>query len=84
MDSLVEMARRKVRLNASINGLRVMLIKPQIQFVQLLGRERVYRAFNLLDRVQVHGRPLRCFGGQDYHEDQGRFNGAYGYHPFSG
>ena len=49
--AFVEAARRQVGRNASIDELRVVLIKPQVQFLQLLGRERSYCALDLLDRA---------------------------------
>jgi len=49
MNGLVETARSKVGLNAGVYGLRMVPVKPQVQFVQLFRRERVYRTFNLLD-----------------------------------
>jgi hypothetical protein len=53
MNGCVEAARRKVGLNPGINGLGVMLIKPRIQLLQLLRRERIDCAFDLLDGFQV-------------------------------
>lgn len=46
-DSCVEATCGKVGLDAGINGLRVVLVKPRIQFLQLLLGELVYRAFNV-------------------------------------
>jgi hypothetical protein len=51
VDGLVQAACGKVGLNASIEGLRAVLVKPQVQFLQLSRRERCYCAFDLLDRV---------------------------------
>jgi hypothetical protein len=50
MNSFVETARVKVGPNASVDRMRVIAIKPQVQFVQLLGRKRVYGVFDFLDR----------------------------------
>jgi hypothetical protein len=51
INGFVEAPRLKVGLNAGINGLRAVLVKPQVQFIQLLRRECLYTTFNLLERV---------------------------------
>jgi hypothetical protein len=51
MNGFVETTRRKVGLNVSIDGLGMMLVKPQVQFLQLLRREGAYCAFNFQDCV---------------------------------
>ena len=51
-NSLVQTARRKVGLHASVNGLRMALVKPRIQLAQLLLRQRIYCMFDFLNRVQ--------------------------------
>jgi hypothetical protein len=50
LNGFVKRARRKIGLNASIDGVRV-LVKPHAQFLQLLRRERTDSAFDFLDRV---------------------------------
>src|SRR5208337_4048326 len=55
-----EASRRKIGLNASVDRLRKVLVKPQVQLLYLLRRKSPYRAFNLLDSVWVH-RSLRYF-----------------------
>lgn len=54
IDGLVKTARRKVGLNAHIDGLRTVLVKPRIQLFQLRRCERPYSAFNFLNGVQTH------------------------------
>jgi len=46
-DCCIETACSKVGLYARINGLGMVLVKPRIQFLQLLLGELVYRAFNV-------------------------------------
>jgi hypothetical protein len=50
-NGLVETARHKIGLNASVEWLRVMLVTPRVQFFQLLRAERSYGAFDFLDRL---------------------------------
>jgi len=50
LDSFVKTSRRDMGLNATVEGLRV-LVKPQAEFLQLLRRELRYRAFDFLDCV---------------------------------
>jgi hypothetical protein len=54
MDGFVETARRKIGLNASVDGLRTILVKPGVQFFQLLRRERSDGALDFLHGVQTH------------------------------
>jgi hypothetical protein len=51
MNGLVEATRSKVGLNARVDGLLTMLVKPRKQFFQLLRCKRSYRAFDFLDRI---------------------------------
>jgi hypothetical protein len=51
MNGRVEAACRKVGLHARINGLRVVPIKPRIQFLQLLIGELSYCALDFLYRI---------------------------------
>jgi hypothetical protein len=60
-DCLVETACGEVGLNAGIDRLRAMLVKPRVQFFQFTRRQGLYRAFDLLNRV--HG-PLHHFSGE--------------------
>ena len=53
VDRLVETARGEVGLNAGVNGLRAMLVKPRVQFFEFTRRKGLYCAFDLLNRV--HG-----------------------------
>src|SRR5690349_19064115 len=66
VNGFIQASGGKVGLNASINSLRMVLVKPRVQFPQLLRCEHVYSARNLLYRVYSHG-PLRYLAGQDCH-----------------
>jgi len=52
---LVQTARRKVGLYPSIDGLRVALVKPGVQLIQLLRRQRIDCTFDFLYRIQAQG-----------------------------
>jgi hypothetical protein len=54
LNGFVETPRFKVGLNLGIDEVRMMAVKPQVQFVQLLRRERIDGAFNLLDSGYTH------------------------------
>jgi len=49
MNRFIKAAGCNVRLDTLIDKRRMALVKPQVQFVQLLRRERIYGAFNFLD-----------------------------------
>ncbi|MGH9582140.1 MAG: hypothetical protein ACRD4O_04305 [Bryobacteraceae bacterium] len=57
VDGFIKKALGEVGLNAGIKGLRMLLVKPEIQLFQLRRRKRIDCAFNFLDRA-FHG-PLR-------------------------
>jgi Enoyl-(Acyl carrier protein) reductase len=59
---LVQTACRQVGLHASIDGLRMALVKPRIQLAQLLRRQRIYRTFDFLKRVQAPWPPPFILG----------------------
>ena len=61
VDCLVEAACGEVGLNAGVNGLRAMLVKPRVQFFQFTRRKGLYCPFDLLNRVH---RPLHHFSGE--------------------
>jgi hypothetical protein len=63
IDAVVYAARVKVGFKLLINWLRIMLVKPLIEFFALRRRKSVYRAFNLLYSVQVHASLLPRLGG---------------------
>jgi hypothetical protein len=48
-NSLIQTACRQVGLHASIDGLRMALVKPRIQLAQLLLRQRIYRTFDFFN-----------------------------------
>jgi len=50
LNGVVKTARREIGLDASIDGVR-LLVKPHAQFFQLLRRERTDSAFDFFDRV---------------------------------
>jgi len=48
IDTVVDASGFEVGLQLGVDRLRMVLVKPLAQFFELLGRERVYRAFNFL------------------------------------
>jgi hypothetical protein len=55
VNTVVDAPRLKVGFKLLVNRLRIVSVKPLVQFFPLLRREGVYCAFNLLYGVQVHG-----------------------------
>ena len=53
VNRLVETACGEVGLNAGVDGLRAMLVKPCVQFFQFRRRKGLYRPFDLLNRVMA-------------------------------
>src|SRR5580704_13073464 len=51
----VETARCKIRLKARINAVRMMLIEPEVEFLDLFRSQTVYSAFDFLNGVRLHG-----------------------------
>jgi hypothetical protein len=51
IDAVVNAPRVEVSLKLHVDGLGMAPVKPQIQFLPLLRRERVYCAFDLLYRA---------------------------------
>jgi hypothetical protein len=48
IDTVIDAAPFKIGFKLRVDTLRVVLIKPLIQFFHLLGRERLYCAFDVL------------------------------------
>jgi hypothetical protein len=70
LNGFVETPRFKVGLNLGIDEVRVIAVKPQVQFVQLLRRERIDGAFNLLDSGYTHCFPV-ILAAADYQQNRG-------------
>lgn len=63
IDTVVDAPRVEVGLKLRVDRLRVLLVKPKIQFFSLLRRERVYSVFDVLYGA-VHAHICSIPGGQ--------------------
>ncbi len=50
--AVVDAASFEIGFNLRVDSLRMVPVQPVVQFIYLLGRKRVYGAFDLLNRAQ--------------------------------
>ncbi len=66
--SIIETARVDRGLKLLVASLQIMIVKPQVQFLPLFGRQRSNGAFDLLHRVQGHSLTFNLTEA-DYHAE---------------